>query len=403
MPFAVVRNDITQMRVDAIVASAKPSLLGGGGVDGAIRRAAGPRLALECLGLGGLKVGEAKRTRGYRLPCKYVIHTAAPRWQGGKRREAELLAACYRSALALAVESGCASVAFPLLASGANGFPKAEALRVATEAVAAFLEDHELTVYLVVFDRASFDAGTERFAEIRRYIDDVYAAARDDSALRGPENLPAQDFLGDLAAEAGSGPLAEEDDRSASWNVFEDFEAYPSADAVAGPPARDGAASGMRRRTEARSSAAPRRHREAEARSAAAAHPSRAWDDGESLEELLARLDESFVQMLFRKIDERGMTDVECYKRANIDRKLFSKIRSNPAYKPSKPTVVALAVALELPLDEARDMIGKAGFSLTHSSKFDIIVEYCIAHRVFNVFEINNVLFEYDMPLLGAF
>ncbi len=344
MPFQIVRNDITKMHVDAIVNAANESLLGGGGVDGCIHRAAGPELLAECKVLHGCKTGSAKITKGYQLPCKYVIHAVGPRWHGGRRGEHDLLVSCYRTALALAKEYGCETVAFPLISSGIYGYPKDEALKIAVDTIGRFLLENEMTVYLVIFDRASYQIGSKLFSDIAAYIDDRYADEHAESRVRRMEACRAAEDL-----------------------LFEETAVCGSAD------------------PEYICASAPRK----DARAL-------------SLEDVLGQMDEGFSEMLLRKIDERGMTDAQCYKKANIDRKLFSKIRSDKGYKPSKPTVIAFAIALELPLNEMKDMLMKAGFALSRSNKFDIIVEYFVEHGNYNVFEINEALFAFDQSLIGA-
>ena len=338
MPLQIIRNDITKMSVDAIVNAANTSLLGGGGVDGSIHRAAGPELLAECSTLHGCETGSAKITKGYRLPCKYVIHAVGPRWRDGKHQEQELLESCYRTSLNLAKENGCQSVAFPLISSGIYGYPKDQALKVAVDTISTFLLENEMMVYMVIFDRKAYQISGKLFADIEAYIDDRYVEEHTDRRAEQRRRLEA--LAEESYFEAALAPMPPE-------TICESYS-------------------------------------------------------GQSLEEALGQMDESFSEMLLRKIDESGMTDAQCYKKANIDRKLFSKIRSDKFYKPSKPTVLAFAIALELPLAQMREMLGKAGFTLSHSSKFDIIVEYFVERGNYNVYEINEALFAFDQSLIGA-
>ena len=319
------------MQVDAVVNAANSSLLGGGGVDGAIHRAAGKELFEECKTLGGCKTGDAKITKGYKLPAKYVIHTVGPRYKDGAHNEPALLKSCYEKSLALAKENGCESVAFPLISSGIYGYPKAEALKIAMDVISAFLLENDMTVYITIFDKESFKVSEKLFSDIEEYIDDNYVG---EHSQRYPEDRR----------------------RNVEYSMF-------AENCVLGPCAEPTV---------------------------------------KSLDDMVLSLDESFSEMLLRKIDESGMTDAQCYKKANIDRKLFSKIRSDVHYKPSKPTVLAFAIALELSLEETEDMLRKAGFALSHSNKFDVIVEYFIKNKIYDVNEINIALFNFDQNLLGS-
>ena len=343
MPFLIVRNDITKMSVDAIVNAANNSLLGGGGVDGAIHRAAGPQLLAECRTLCGCETGDAKITKGYNLPVKYVIHTVGPIWDGGDHNEKQLLTSCYRKSLALAREYNCESVAFPLVSAGVYGYPKDRALRVAIDTITEFLTDNDMLVYIVIFDKESFKISEKLVSDIRRYIDDNYAAEHSD---------------------------AEFESRRREQAYREEMRLYGKRAEICceTPIMSDIAADEKLAR---------------------------------SLEQYVTELDESFSEMLLRKIDEKGMKHSECYKKANIDRKLFSKIKNDKLYKPGKPTAIAFAIALELSLAETEEMLRKAGFTLSHSSKFDIIIEYFIRSGNYNIFDINDALFEFDQPLLG--
>jgi len=343
MPLEIVRNDITKMAVDAIVNAAKESLLGGGGVDGCIHRAAGPELLAECRTLGGCKTGDAKITKAYRLPCKYVIHTVGPVWNGGQYGEKEKLVSCYRTSLALAKEHKCETVAFPLISSGIFGYPKDQALRVAVDTIGEFLMENDMTVYIVIFNRAAYQISGKLFADIAEYIDDHYVDEHTDSrreCLRRLNRLEskASKVCEDAAPNFMTAPCA------------------PMAMSVA----------------------------------------------GEKLDDMLDELDAGFSETLLKLIDRTGKKDSEVYKKANVDRKLFSKICNNPDYKPSKATAIAFAIALELDLEETKDFIARADFALSRSSKFDVIIEYFIKQKNYDIFEINEALFAFDQSLLGA-
>lgn len=322
MPLSIIRNDITTMKVDAIVNAANESLLGGGGVDGCIHRAAGPGLLEECRTLNGCPTGQARITGGYNLPAKYVIHTVGPIWRDGTRNEEALLRSCYKESLELAKMHKCESIAFPLISAGVYGYPKAQALKIAIEEISNFLLENDLLAYIVIFDKKAYEISGKLFTNVKQYIDDHYV------------DLHTDDYSERLRR--------------------------------------------MNRAAAPASKKAP------------------------SLDNMLSQIDESFSQMLLRKIDEKGMKDSECYKKANIDRKLFSKIKNDTFYKPSKTTVIAFAIALELPLEEVREMLLKAGFALSHSNKFDIIIEYFIVNKNYNIYEINEVLFAFDQVLLGV-
>lgn len=349
MPLQIVRNDITKIECDAVVNAANNSLLGGGGVDGAIHRAAGPALLKECRTLGGCETGKAKITGGYNMPCRYIIHTVGPIWYGGKCGEKELLISCYNESLELAKKHGCESVAFPLISAGVYGYPAKEAFEIARNTVIDFLNDNDMLVYIVVFDKNAFSISKALENDIKSYIDDNYADVNYSPRAKENRRIFGSFCFNDIAeCEPVESSFQSDDvcESSASDTFDSSFESELGAE--------------------------------------------------------LESLDESFSEMLLRKIDEKGMTDAECYKKANIDRKLFSKIRNDKYYKPSKPTVLAFVIALELPLSEAGDMLLKAGYALSHSSKFDVIVEYFIKNGKYNIYDINEALFAFDQNLIGA-
>ena len=341
MPFSIVRNDITKMQVDAVVNAANSSLLGGGGVDGCIHRAAGPELLAECRTLHGCKTGQAKLTKGYKMPCKYIIHTVGPVWKGGFFGEREQLYSCYKNSLELAAQYECSSVAFPLISAGIYGYPKAKALEVAQQAIADFLESCDMEVTLVVLDKKAVELSRELFRQVKEYIEDRYAEKL--------ESLDPQRSVPYSAPKHGKTP-------------------FPAA------------------------------------RSAPLMEEACALDEccEMSLEERLRNTDETFSQSLLRLIDEKGLSDSEVYRRANIDRRLFSKIRCDSDYRPKKQTVLAFALALELDPGEAEQLLKRAGYSLSDSIKGDVIVRFFLENGIFDIYTVNQALFQFDQSLIGC-
>lgn len=332
MPFTIVRQDITKIKVDAIVNAANTELKMGGGVCGAIFRAAGEaELQAACDRIAPIRTGDAVITPGFGLPAKFVIHTAGPVYRDGKHSEEQLLRSCYLNSLKRAIENQCESIAFPLISSGIYGYPKAEALKVAVSAIHEFLADHDINILLVVFDKSSFAASRELFTEVENYLETHLIdepSVRQRSLLAVEQKALAQTYIG----------------TESQLELSKDI----------------------------------------------------------SLEERIHNLDQPFSQALLSLIDNKGKNDVEVYKRANLDRKLFSKIRSSKSYMPSKRTALALAIALELTLPETNQLLERAGYTLSKSQKFDVIIEYFITSRHYDIFRINEVLFYYDQPLLGS-
>ncbi len=338
MPFNIVRNDITQMDVDAIVNAANTQLKMGGGVCGAIFIAAGAiPLQQTCDDIGHIETGQAVITPGFALKAKYIIHTAGPIYQDGKHGEKDLLLACYRNSLQQALQAQCQSVAFPLISSGIYGYPKEEAIAVAREAILDFLSEHDMDVYLVVFDASAFAASKALLKNVASYISEHYVDEAQSKDLRPCIASARAVFLENMVEEC------------------QDTSETPAF--------------------------------------LKAKH---------DVEDVIGKLDAPFTTTLIRLIQTKNKTEVETYKKANIDRRLFSKIRSGKGYMPSKRTVIALAIALELDIVETEAFLKKAGFALSSSQKLDVIVQYFIENGIYEIFDINEVLFHYDQPLLGG-
>ena len=341
MPLFIINDDITKLKVDAIVNAANKSLLGGGGVDGCIHRAAGPELLEECKTLNGCQTGKAKITKGYKLPAKFVIHTVGPIWRGGNKGEEELLKSCYQESLKLAIENKCQSIAFPMISTGVYGYPKYSGMQVARNTINAFLSELEddIDVYLVLFGKNVSD-----YFDVEDGLND-YLISNVPNLFGYTSYNPTGSIIGALAK-----PIIKK-----FTNIVESSKSSFS-----------------------------------------------------NLKEVLNHPEESFSSMVMRKIHESGIDEVACYKAANLNKQIFSKIRSSAGendsniYQPTKATALSFAIALKLDLEESKNLLGKAGYAFSKNNKTDIIVEYCISNHINDIFRVNEILFSFNQPILGS-
>lgn len=385
MPLEIVRNDITKVKADAIVNSANRQPVCGGGTEYQIYEAAGHEDLLKAREqVGPLDVAEVAVTPAFALDAKYIIHTVGPKWMGGKSGEMLALAGCYRNALEKAKELGCESIAFPLISSGVFRFPKDYAVRIATQAIGEFLQTNEMLVTLVVFDRRAFEVSEDLYSDIQAFIDDNYV----------------QDKYGDVRRYANiqrrwQGRNVPDEER---YDAFEKW----------GDEALDEAAECKDQTLECEDMALQSPQIPAEepricSMSLACAKPKEdAEKSSASLDDILAKPGETFCDKLFNLIHEKNLDDVEVYKKANLDRKHFSKIRSNVKYKPTKKTALALAIALHLNMDETKDLLARAELALSPSNRGDLVVSYFIERGMYDIWEINNMLFKFGLPTLGV-
>ncbi len=342
MSFQIIRDNIINVQVDAIVISANPEPIFAGATDTAVYHVEGKRLLMARKKVGAIARGEAVATSAHKLKAKHIIHTVAPIWEGGTAGEFEVLQHCYENSLRLALELGCTSIAFPLLATGVYGFPKDRALQIAMSTIQAFLLEHEMQVVLVVFDRRAFQLSGQVVDHVRAYVDDHYVEA----------NRPKMAMF-----SAGRRRVEAECTR-----VTEEPVEYFAMESCAAEPC-----------------AAPMVNAKA-----VALDP-------------FAELQKTFQEKLFEIIDERGLTGPQVYKNY-ISKQVYSKIQADREYRPNKYTALALCLSLNLDVEQTLDLIGRAGLTLSPSSKMDLIVKACIINHEYNIVKINCILFDYNLP-----
>ena len=353
MPFKIVRNDITHVKADVIVNTANPKPIYASGTDLAIYQAAGAdELLAERKKVGCIERGDIAVTGAYALNAKYIIHTVGPVWVDGMHKEFETLESCYAKSLQKALELGCKSIAFPLISTGVYGFPKDKALQIAVSMFSRFLLKNEMQIILVVFDKKSFQLSRQLVGEIDSFIDANYIRQKRRSEYsRRPFNRSRI-----------------ESDMTYDSEVYEECCGYTEeeeneTELIMSVPMKDRAM---------------------------------------SLEEELEHVGMSFHDKLFELIDKSGMDNKDIWKRANLDRKHFSKIQCDEKYHPKKKTVMALCIALKLDLEQAKDLLARADWAFSPSSKVDLIVKKAIIDKQYDIYQLNLVLFQYTNETLGV-
>ena len=377
MPFQIIRHDITKVTADGIVNSANPRPIYASGTDSAIYKAAGAeQLLAERKKIGDIAVGDVAVKHAFNLKAKYIFHTVGPVWYGGGNGELDALASCYRKTLNKAAELGCESIAFPLISTGVYGFPKDKALNIALREISAFLEDHEMEVTLVVLDRSSFELSKELVEEVKQYITEHYVAeqTREEYGFHGYSQRERERLEKDISWR---------ERRRRETTVYGSISEEKAEGLYTEIPVGAPVSSERERRPQhiVHSSISPK----------------------QSLEEMMRNVEDGFQPTLFRLIDKSGLTAPQVYHRANLDRKLFSKIRNDKNYNPKKSTVLALAFALRLNIDETTDLLRRAGYALSPGNLSDIIVEYFIRSGEYDLFKVNAYLFDQDLPAIGSF
>lgn len=378
MPFKIVRNDITKMRCDAIVNTANTKPIIGSGCDYAVYKAAGKRRLSEYRekNIGEVPEGDVFLTPGFRLPAHYIIHAVSPHYIDGAHGEEEKLRDCYRKSLSLAWKQSCRSIAFPVISTGSFGYPKQEGIRIAADEIQAFLQNHEMLIYLVVFDAQSARYGKRFDKDLQAYIDENYVDAKHHEEY-SVQTMALRRDLDDAICQPGEteldDALRQPDGTDLDDESFSPYEDDLYEDNLYEDDLYEEDSEEENEFTELHES---------------------------KLEERMKHLSDSFSEYLLYLIEEKGMTNADVYKRALVDKKTFSKIKNHADYHPQKMTAMCLCMGAKLNLDETRDLLTRAGYALSPCDKTDIIFSYFIENQIYDMIELDIQLEEHGLSCL---
>ncbi len=428
MPFKIVRNDITKMNTEAIVNTANDRPTVGTGCDHAVYSAAGYEelLAYRKEHIGFAKEGDAFITPGFHLPAKYIIHAVSPLYIDGEHEEEELLRSCYRKSLALAAENGIRSIAFPLISTGGFGYPKEEGMRIAVDEIHAFLLNSDMQIYLVVFDEKATKMGRNLYPDLEAYIDRNYVneAREEEYGDAYYSSSAAGEEHDDEELSPAQLRYREERRRRSLFGARKDAPPMGFGQAAAAPPPaaklpaakppadrepkKPGFLQSVFHRPKSSKTGDSYAEAEEHVEKAGSFYADKALSDEDAaieemerkLAERMAHMSDTFPQYLLYLIEQKGMENAEVYKRAIVDKKVFSKIKNNPGYHPQKLTALCLCIGARLNLDETKDLLARAGYALSPCDKTDIIFSYFIEHGIYDMIELDIQLEEHGLPCI---
>ena len=410
MSFHIIRNDIAKVKADAIVNTANPEATYGCGVDSAIYNAAGiERLLKERKKIGPIARGDAAVTPAFKLKAKYIIHTVGPYWIDGAHGEEDTLTSCYKKSLEMAEELGCKSIAFPLISTGVYGFPKDKGLQIALNVLQSYAMHSAMEICLVIYDTEAYEITSQVFKDIENYIEANYIPAYDERGLRSELRVQNRkrpwydDWLKasipyrpsePLRDEAEILPEREEIEEQAFGFVTLESDHMSESPRLERVTSEDGDL--PRSAAGPKSSAVPK---------ANAAIKSKGADKPPQFGKLpdfpgAVEDTKTFQEKFFEYLDKTGLTDPEFYKKLNLSKQMFSKVRSNPQYQPTKNTAVIFCLGLELDLEQATDLMARAGYAFSPSNKLDLFVKSCFVYRMYDFAQIDLYLAKQGYPML---
>jgi len=374
MPLKIVRDNIINMETEAVVNTANRDPVVGPGCDSEIYNAAGydELLNFRIKNIGSVPEGQVFITPGFNLKAKFIIHAVSPRYIDGKQYEEKKLRSCYKNSLALAKENNIKSIAFPLISTGSFGYPKEEGLRIAVDEINSFLADNEMLIYIVVFDEKSAELSKKFYPDLEDYINSHYVEEKIAYSYKPRVKKSRRRIDADRFLESPKKIISESVEELAPKKIKESD--IDDIDYYIDEP-------------------------EKELSDASPDYFDEEIDFGQ-LDERLRHISDTFSQYLIFLIENKHLRETDVYKNAIIDRRIFSKIKNNIDYHPQKLTALCLCIGAKLNIDEAKDLLARAGYAFSPSDITDVIFSFFIEKEIYDMIEIDIQLEEHGLPCI---